>query len=188
VKELWARIRAQIDQRSPRERWILALGGTVVVLFLCHWAVIGPLGRHAAAAEKRASELDDQLLRARRLAAEIRGLQGQLTAVESRIQSQGSTNLLALIETAAARSGIQKDQVESIKPTPVSGNTRYPETKVTVSLRGTTLDQMLHFLHAIETADAHLIMRTLQLRRARLKGGGQALDVTLSVSSFDRGR
>ena len=44
----------------------------------------------------------------------------------------------------------------------------------------------VRFLHAIETSDAHLILRSLQIRKGRAEGGTATLDVTLSVSSFQK--
>ena len=187
MNELVNRFRDYLNTRTPRERWLLACAAAVVALVLCYTSVIAPLGRGAEASQQRAAELDTDLLQARRLASEIRRLQGGVEAIEATIVSGKRTNLLALLETLAARSSIQKNQIESIKPTPVSGNSKYPETKVSVILRGTTLEQIIRLLHAIESAESHLIMRSLQVRKARRsQEGDKLLDVTFSVSSFER--
>ena len=187
MNELILRFRDYLDSRTPRERWLLGSAAAVVALFTCYTSIIAPLASHAEESRQRATDLDTDVLQARRLASEIRSLQGRVEAIESSIVSGERTNLLALLETLAARSSIQKNQIESIKPTPVSGNSQYPETKVSVILRGTTLQQIIRLLHAIESSESHLIMRSLQVRKARRGGDGdKLLDVTFSVSSFER--
>ena len=83
----------------------------------------------------------------------------------------------------AGDAGIQ-DQLESIKPKQPSGNARYPETRVEVSLKGATLKQMVQYLYAIESAPVLLIIRSLRVK-AREDDSG-LIDVSFSVSSFER--
>ncbi len=180
-----AQLRKLVDERTPRERWMLVAAAAVVVFLITQLAVVNPLQERAERARVRTTQLDGQILQARRAAAEIRRLQGGVEAVQARIQTSEKTDLLALLERLAARAAV-KDRIESMKPTPVSGNEEFPETRVQVSLRGATLEQTVRFLHSIEAADAHLIMRSLQIRRSRGRGDTGVLDVTFSVSSFER--
>jgi hypothetical protein len=77
-----------------------------------------------------------------------------------------------------------KDALDSIKPKKPSGNERYPETRVEVQLKGATLKQTVQLLYRIETAPVPLIVRSLRIKN-RPDGSGR-LDVSLSVSSFER--
>ena len=77
-----------------------------------------------------------------------------------------------------------KDRLESIKPKQPSGNERYPETRVEVKLKGATLEQTVQLLYRIETAPAHLIVRSLRIKSR--PDGTNLLDVSLSVSSFEQ--
>ena len=43
-----------------------------------------------------------------------------------------------VLEQLAGTASIRQDQLESVKPTPVSGNSKYPETRVQVTLRSAT--------------------------------------------------
>jgi hypothetical protein len=176
-----------LDARSPRERWLLVASAAVVVIFAIQSLVLAPLSARRDAAIVRREQLDGDLLQARRLGAEIRRLQGAVAAVEAQVASGSRGDLGALLEELASGAAIRKDQLESVKPTPVSGNSRYPETRVQVTLRGASLAQTVRFLHAVETSEARLILRSLQVRKGRSAGDTGTLDVTLSVSTFSSG-
>ncbi len=167
MNELWERALAHLRSRSARERWLL--GGAAALLFalLLHRSLIQPLQADVAAAAARIEALEGQLARATRIAADVRRLQGELSAVES----------------LAGEAQI-KDRLESIKPKQGSANPRYPETRVEVSLKGATLAQTVQFLHKIETASMHLIVHSIRIK-AR-PGGDRLLDVSFSVSSFEK--
>jgi len=175
-----------LDARSPRERWLLIATVSVVAVFAIQSLVLAPLAARRDAALVRREQLDSDLLQARRLAAEIRRLQGAVAAVEAQVASGSRGDLGALLEELAGKVSIRNDQLESVKPTPVSGNSKYPETRVQVTLRGATLGQTVRFLHAIESSEARLILRSLQVRKGRSSGEGGALDVTLAVSTFQK--
>jgi type II secretory pathway component PulM len=176
-----------LDARSPRERWLLVASAAVAVIFAIQSLVLAPLAARRDAATVRREQLDGDLLQARRLAAEIRRLQGAVAAVEAQVAAGSRGDLGALLEQLASAATIRKDQLESVKPTPVSGNSKYPETRVQVTLRGASLAQTVRFLHAVETSDARLILRSLQVRKGRSAGDTGTLDVTLSVSTFHKG-
>ena len=116
----------------------------------------------------------------------MRGLQGELASVEARIQPGSDTNLIALLSTLAADAKISQEQLESIEPKQPSTNAKYPETRAEVRLKGTSLEQMVEFLHKIETSSAHLIVRSLKIRSRGDGPTGPVLDVSFSVSSFER--
>lgn len=116
----------------------------------------------------------------------MRGLQGELASVEARIQPGSDTNLIALLSTLAADAKISQEQLESIEPKQPSTNAKYPETRAEVRLKGTSLEQMVEFLQKIETSSAHLIVRSLKIRSRGDGPNGPVLDVSFSVSSFER--
>jgi hypothetical protein len=186
-QELIDQVRALVLERyaqtTARERWLLVLVLAAVAVLFVQGAVISPLQASGAAAEERIEQLGGQIQRAQRLAREIQLLSGQIAQVEQRIQTGQKTNLLALLEEFAQQSEM-KDRLESIKPKPGGGNERYPETRVEVTLRGATLAQTVSFLYRIETAPLYLIVRSIRMKARGDKT--QLLDVTFSVSSFER--
>lgn len=183
MNRIWLRIQTLLASRSPRERWLLAACAVLIAFMLVFSAVIRPLRASLSPSRAQVVRLEDEFAQALRMAADIRALQGELHQVEARISPGESTNLFALLEDLARQARV-KDQLESIKPKQPSGNDRYPETRVEVQLKGATLEQTVKFLHKIETAPKHLIIRAIRVR-AR-PDGSQLLDVSFSVSSFQR--
>ena len=192
MKTLLLRIQILWRQRTERERWLLGGAGTLLVAAIFQLSVIGPLQDWVTRTEGEVAQLQTDLVRATRLAGDVRRLQGELTRVEERIRVAEETNLFNLLEGLAASTKV-KNQLESIKPKKPSGNALFPETRVEVSLKGVTLTQMVDFLYQIENTDRHLIIRSVRIRRpARVgrlaKTAPPRLDVSFSVSSFERAR
>ena len=181
-----APLRSYLSSRSPRERWLLVAGACALALILVYSIFIVPLGETARAADARVAQLEVELIRAQGIAREMRALQGELASVEARIQPGANTNLIALLSTLAADAKISQEQLESIEPKQPSANARYPETRAEVRLKGASLDQMVEFLHKIETSRSHLIVRSLKIRSRGDGPNGPVLDVSFSVSSFER--
>jgi hypothetical protein len=186
VNELLASLRLYLQQRSPRERWLLVAAGCVLALFLVYGIAIAPLAARAKATEAQTAEVEGQVTRALQLASEMRGLQGELADVEGRIQPGAKTNLIAVLSTLAADAKISQEQLESIEPKQPSTNAQYPETRAEVRLKGTSLEQAVDFLYRIETSSSHLIVRSLKMRTRGDAAGNPVLDVSFSVSSFER--
>jgi len=161
------------------------------VVALCIGAFLGVRGIwiEPAHANSRRIELQietqkTQVLRAIQLAGDMRRLQAALTQVEALIIPGQKTDLFTLLESLATQAGLTPNQIDSVKPQPPSSNARYPETRVEVRLKGTTLEQVVRLLHKIESARLHLIVRSLRITTRGKKS--QVLDVSFSVSSFER--
>jgi general secretion pathway protein M len=185
MNELLAPLRSYLQSRSPRERWLLVAGACVLALVFVY-SPSSHARRARANADLRVAQLELDLIRALGIAREMRALQGELASVEARIQPGADTNLIALLSTLAAEAKISQDQLESIEPKQPSTNAKYPETRAEVRLKGASLEQMVEFLHKIETSSAHLIVRSLKIRSRGDGPSGPVLDVSFSVSSFER--
>lgn len=188
VTELWERGRRYVlrllESRSPRERWLLVGIGAIAATLFVQLAVVDPLKAATAEAIAEADRLEQGLQRASRLAPEIRRLRQEIGKVEKRIQPGAQTNLLQLLEQIAEAAQM-RDRLESVKPKRASGNDQYPEARAEVQLRGATLPQLVQFLYRIQTADLYLIVRSLSIKTRN--DDTQLLDVSFSVSSFQRG-
>ena len=186
MNDLLAPLRSYLQARSPRERWLIVAAACVLALVSVYSSVVSPLIERARGADLRVAQLELDLIRALGIAAEMRTLQGELASVEARIQPGSDTNLIALLSTLAADAKISQEQLESIEPKQPSTNAKYPETRAEVRLKGASLEQMVEFLHKIETSSAHLIVRSLKIRSRGDGPAGPVLDVSFSVSSFER--
>ncbi len=176
-------IRAFFGARTDREQWILALLGAAALLGAVYLGGIRSLQQSVVVQRARVGDLRADLQKSVQLARRIAPLRAPLQQVEQRITPGEKTNLFTLLEALAAQCNI-KEQLESIKPKQPSGNKRYPETRVEVSLRKASLGQIVEFLYRIEDANSHLIIRSVRIKSRADKSG--LLDVSLSVSSFER--
>ena len=183
MNEWLARARQELDERTPREKWLLVACGAILALVIVQFAFISPLKDRTELAQRRVEQLDTDLLSARRMAGEVLRLKGGVEAVQARIQTSDRTNPGTLIEQLARKTAVR---IEKMNRTTVSGNEAFPETRFTIEVNGASLDQVVRFLHAIESSDALLITRSLAIKRARRRGAEGDLDVTLAVSSFER--
>ena len=118
MKELWARIRGYVDQRSPRERWLMVGGLLIAGTLLLQAAVISPLRNGLADAKRESSDLANDLLRAQRMARDIVLLRADLERVEERIKPGERTNLFTLLEKLAGEARMGLPGVEQ-RPQPV---------------------------------------------------------------------
>ena len=183
MNELWARIRGYVEQRSPRERWLIVGGLLVAGTLLLQAVAISPLRNGRDAAKRESSELATDLLRAQRMARDIMLLRTDLERVEARIKPGESANLFTLLEKLASEAQM-REHLESIKPKQPSNHPTYRETRVEVSLKGATLEQTVTFLYKIESAPVLLIIRSLRMKSRR--DDATLLDVSFSVSNFER--
>ena len=153
------------------------------LITIVYVVVARPLQTRLTLREAELAQLEAGVTRSVQLARGVQQLQVAVGEVEKRITPGRKTNLLTLLETMAEQAKV-KDALDSIKPKQPSGNERYPETRVEVKLKGATLEQMVQLLYRIEGAPVPLIVRSLRIK-TRPDGSGR-LDVSLSVSSFER--
>jgi Tfp pilus assembly protein PilO len=175
--------RQYLRSRTPRERYALGLVVTVLVLGLVYFGIAEPLRARLNAREREVTKLQEEKAEALERVQGVAPLRATLKAVEARITPGKQTNLFTVLETIASQANV-KQNLDSIKPTQAAGNEQYPETRVEVSLKGATLEQTVQLLYRIETAPMHLIVRSIRIK-SRPDSTGK-LDVTLSVSSFER--
>jgi hypothetical protein len=183
MNDLIEQLRALLQSRSPRERWLMVLAGCIAGLLAVQLFLAAPLRSELARSLAASELLEGDLQRAARMSRDIRQLRADLGAVEARIKPGETTNLFTVLEGLAGKAEI-REQLESIKPKQASGNERYPETRVEVSIKGATLKQTIQFLYEIESAPVLLIVRSLRVKSR--EDDSQLLDVSFSVSSFKR--
>ena len=180
--KVWLGLLAEaFRKRNAREQALLAGAAFAAALVLLQLAVVNPLRARLEETREQAERASRDLEQVVVLAPELQRIQLQLAAVEQRIQPGAQTNLLQLLGQLAQDANVK---VESIRQKAGSRNDRFPETRAEVELRGATLAQAVQFLYKIETAPLYLIVRSLSIRASG--GTEQLLDVTFSVSSFQR--
>jgi len=181
MSELWTRFLAAWANFSSRERILIssALGLTLVALLIV--GVIQPLISLGSSLQTRAETAEQQLQAMTRLRREYDVVHASLTQVEERIAAnQEKRNLLTLLEALAKESGVKIDSMEERK---AQDDDKFKETKVEVKLKRVSLNDTVSFLHAIESSDRLLTVKTLKIRNRPDRSN--LLDVNFNVSTFD---
>ena len=180
MREWWGRLRAVLEQLSPRERWLVgAVGGLFAVLLLL-LGVVSPLRAALERGRERATAAEQQLALALALRRELDEVQGRLAHVEQRIREGPRGNLFTTLESLARESAVK---VDSMQPQTVPSDSAYRETKVEVKLEGVSLAQLANYLNKIESTPQLLSVKSLRIRTRADKP--DLLDVTFTVSSFE---
>jgi general secretion pathway protein M len=168
---------------SQRERWILLLGGVVVLITLFYLGVIAPYRSSLEMLEGRISARQRQVKEVQAMRQEFLLLQQRLQESEARLNKSQGFSLFSFVEGVAAQAA-SKENLVYMRPQPQSIQGEVREESVEIKLEKIQLDQMVRLLHAIESADAYLQVKNL---RIRTRFDNRALlDVTLTVSSYGR--
>ena len=184
MSEILGRIQALWDGLAPRERILVGAAGGVLAFVIVLFGIILPIRGAVEDAQDRSEDAAQQLAQMQRMKREWDDLSARLQQVETRIQAGGEgQNLLTLLESLAARAGVKPTSMEKRQ----SGESaRYEETKVEVSLKNVTLQQAVHYLASIETAEQPLSVKGLRIKRrpGLSSSAADLIDVTFSVSGF----
>lgn len=171
-----------IDQRTPRERQMLAALTVAFGLWLLYWAVAGvlfhPLQSSRRLVAARESALREMLI----LRSDYQRIQFQVAALEKMIRSGQHGNVLSRLETMASQARI-KDKITSMDPKSAPPNDLYKENVIEVRLANVNLKQLVDYLYRIENSG-----QLLKIKRLRIKvrsDNTKYLDVNFRVSSFE---
>ena len=179
MNELIARVRAALDNLSPREHRLLLAAGAVFVVIILLVAVVN-LRSASSRATQRVESAEEELRAVQTLRSRYDEVDARMASVEERIRSGPRGEIFTTLESLARASAVTVDSMEP-RTSPASDD--YQETKVQVILRGVTLAQMVNYLKRIESAPQLLSIKSLRIRTRSDKP--ELLDVNFTVSSFE---
>jgi general secretion pathway protein M len=181
VGELIEQLRAAWESLNSREQLLVGIAGGGVVLTVLAFTVVMPIAGMADRASQRVDNAEQQIVMMARLSREYAELDSRLRGVEQRIRSQqGRQNIRTLLENLAKESAVR---INSMEERQASSSDEYNETKVEVSLKNVSLNQVVKYLHNIETSPQQLSVKSLRVKGRQDQS--QLLDVSFSVSSFE---
>jgi general secretion pathway protein M len=170
-----------LDQRTPRERQMLALMAGAIGLWLIYWLVLGlllnPLEASRKSVQARARALQDILI----IQSDYRRLESQVASLDRMIRSGRHGNVLSRLEMMASQAQI-KDKITSMDPKSSPPNDLYRESVIEVRLKNVNLKQLVDYLFRIERASELLKIKRLRIKTRSDNPG--YLDVNFRVSSF----
>ncbi len=171
-----------IDQRTPRERQMLAAMAIAIGLWMIYWTIsgllLGPMNDSRTRVAAREAALREMLI----LKSDYGRIQGQVGALERSIQAGPQGNVLSRRETMASQAQV-KDKITSMDPKSAPPNDLYRENVIEIRLSNVNLKQLVDYLYRIENSN-----QLLKIKRLRIKvrnDDSQFLDVNFRVSSFE---
>jgi general secretion pathway protein M len=170
---------------SRRDRLVLAIGGSFVLLFLVFQFGIFPLldGRDRlqkglAAREKAVVEMRDLQARYRELHGKANVLQEQLGGREA------GFSLFSFLEQMAAQSEVKKN-IAYMKPSETAGDEGpFKEVLVEIKLQDVSLKQVVDFLRLIEAPDKIVALKRISIQEGKKETA--TLEVIMQVVSLDQ--
>ena len=170
-----------LDQRTPRERQMLAIMAGAVAVWLIYWIInvflMNPLAQSRKNVEARQRVLQNMMI----LQSDYRRIEFEVNKLERMIQSGQRGNVLSNLETMANQANI-KDKIASMDPKSSPPNDLYRENVIEVRLKSVNLKQLVDYLYRIESSG-----QLLKIKRLRIKtrsDDASLLDVNFRVSSF----
>jgi type II secretory pathway component PulM len=108
-------------------------------------------------------------------------MKAKAAQMDTRLGSQ-PVQLQGYLEAAAKDAGVEIQEANPRPPAPAGK--KFVERTIDLHLRAVTLEQLSHFMKAIETGKSLVVVTALQVRTRDDKH--QQLDVEMSVSTYDR--
>ena len=169
---------------AKREKYLTWIAAGCVVIFVLFQFLIFPFFDSKKRLEGGLKTKEKSLNEIVGLSSEYRGLQTGSQSIDQTLarRRQGFT-LFSFLETAAGAAEV-KSQIKYMKPSVSPGTGDYKESEVEMKLEGVTLEQLVGYLHRIESpADSVNIKRITISQNKKEKG---YLDATLQVYTFER--
>jgi general secretion pathway protein M len=166
---------------QSRERLFIGGAGAALVVFLIFKLAIDPTFKHYA-------ELDRQIVTARRQLNELRTMQQEyqrqksvVDSINNQLKKQQNFAIFSRLEELAGQTGI-RNKILYMKPTVSTPSEVYNEESVEIKMEGVTLEQLVRYLHQIESSPQLLKIKRLEIKPRF--DNRQILTATFRVSAF----
>ena len=151
-------------QLAKREKYFIALAGTVIVLALVIELVIAPFFEKKEALQLNLAAKQNNLQEIAALHQEYLGMQQDSNTVARRLASRPKNfTLFSYLEKAAGDAGI-KDNIKYMKPSASTGKGSFKEALVEMKLERITLGQMVGYLQLIESPDKLVSIKRISIQ------------------------
>jgi general secretion pathway protein M len=169
---------------QTREKIILMAGAVLLAIFLLLQLVVFPIMDHRSRLKALLASHNIALAEILVLKAEKEELARSSEYSETQLKKrQKGFNLFSFLESLAVRSGIR--QIESMKPSSANlKNSPYTLTRVDMKINGLTMEQLIPFLHHIETSNQIVWIKGISITRNEKNEG--VINALLHVETIER--
>ena len=167
---------------QSRERLFIGGAGAALILFLVFKLTIDPLFKYS-------TELDRQIVTARRQLNELRTMQQEyqrqksmVDSINSQLKKQPNIPIRSRLDELAAQTGIRNKILQINTVASTTPSEMYNEELVEVKIDGVTLEQLVRYLHQVENSPQLLKIKFLDIKPRM--DNRQILTATFLVSAF----
>lgn len=168
---------------SNRDRMTLAVGGSIALVLLLVFGIIAPYRDSLTRLDGRIDSRRQQLAEVEQLKLEYQSMQRQAAEVEAQLARSGGFSLFSFVESAAGQIA-GKENLTYMRPQPGATQDGVREESVEIRVEKVRLEQVVRLLHAVESADA--LVRVKSLRLKNRFDDKSKLDAVLTISAFGR--
>lgn len=168
---------------SNRDRMTLAVGGSIALVLLLVFGIIAPYRDSLTRLDGRIDSRRQQLAEVEQLKLEYQSMQLQAAEVEAQLARSGGFSLFSFVESAAGQIA-GKENLSYMRPQPGATQDGVREESVEIRVEKVRLEQVVRLLHAVESADA--LVRVKSLRLKNRFDDKSKLDAVLTISAFGR--
>jgi general secretion pathway protein M len=177
------KMKMTLPQLSRRDQIALSIGGAVVLVTVIVMGIILPYHNTLVRLDAKIAAGQRQVREMQEMRQEYLALQRQVAEAENRLAGAQGFSLFSFVESAATRVAGRENLIY-MRPQTAAAQEGIREEAVEVKLEKLRLDQLIRFLYALESADAHLQVKNLRVR-SRFDNRAQ-LDALMTVSMYGR--
>lgn len=166
---------------GTRERLCVIGAAVAVLLTLLFLLVIDPLMAQSARLDRQLVAAQHQLEELHTMQREYRGQKRVLDSVNVQLNRQKNFSIISRLEGLAGESGL-RSKILYMKPTVGVPSEAYEEEAVEIKMEGVTLEQLIRYLHQVESSPQFLKIKRLNIRPRF--DDRQILTATFRVSTF----
>jgi type II secretory pathway component PulM len=170
-----------VQRMSSRERLMVAIAASVLVLFILYMAMVNPFLSRISKYHNQIEIQKTRLQEIVELRQEYQALRQKLQSHEQKMVGRGDEfSLPTFLENAAQNAGFKIESLEQAGAAPSTGP--YKESSVQLRFNRISYPQLLDFLESIENADYYINVKKINIK-ARFDNPDY-LNVSMVVSLF----
>jgi len=168
---------------QPREKMIVAIAAVVLAIFIIVHLIIYPIFDRRTRLERQIVSRKSALQEIQKLQGEYETLTRQSKSSEAQLKLRPKNfTLFSFLDTLAGKSGIKQNIIYMKPSTTNLKDSPYSLSLVEVKINALTMEQLLGFLHGVETSP-----NMIWIKRASLSKGDKDSDLInaiLQVETF----
>lgn len=166
-----------------REKIIVGVSGLLLAILLLLELIVFPVIDRRALLSKRIVQRTQALAEIKQLTQEYQGLTSGTLSNEARLKNRPkSFTLFSFLDALAGKSGI-KQNIIYMKPSSTNlKGSPYSLSMVELKINSLTMEQLVSFLHGVETSPEMIWVKRVSLAKGEKEG--QLIDAVLQVETF----